>query len=134
MQHLRFHVTSDVERFGKKICNRCAVLFYFASLHLPIRCGHFFDCFKLVLIRNPEHRSDHILFAAPRRCDVGDRFIAPLQPLLQYAGDHCERNEKQQNERPDPEQLVIVLLRFPKDGCHFGNGGGAVWPSGMPRC
>jgi hypothetical protein len=123
-----------MQRFGKKICNRCAVLFYFASLHLAIRCRHFFDCLKLVLIRDPKHRPDHILFATPRRCNVGDRFIAPLQSLPQHAGDHRERNQKHQNKRADPEQLDYCAVALSKYGCDFGNGGGAVWPSGVPRC
>ena len=35
---------------------------------------------------------------------------------------------------PTPSSLIIVLWRFPNEGWDFGNGGGAVWPSGMPRC
>jgi hypothetical protein len=75
---------------------------------LPSGASHLFDYFKLVLIRDPKHRPDHILFATPRRCDVGDRFIASLQSLPQNAGDHREWNQEHQNKRTDPDQLDLL--------------------------
>jgi hypothetical protein len=52
------------------------------------------------------------LFATPRRCDVGDRFIAPPQSLAQYAGDHREWNQQYKDEGAYPEQFDYRAVAF----------------------
>ena len=88
MQHLRLRVAADVQGFGKEISIRDRGLFHFAPLHLSVEPRHFLHCFKFVLVRNPEYGTDQALFLSPGRSDIGDSFVAPLQPIGQHAGDH----------------------------------------------
>jgi len=66
MQHLSLGIAANIQCFGKKICVRNGGLFHFAPLHLSVRRGHFLHCFKFVLIRNSEHRTNHALLFTPR--------------------------------------------------------------------
>jgi hypothetical protein len=54
--------------------------------------------------------------ASLRRCNRSRK-----TPVIIASGIRSTRTSA-----PTPSSLIIVLWRFPNDGCDFGNGGGAV--------
>ena len=65
MQFLCLHATGNVQRFGQKISVCGGSLFHFTALYFSVRRRNFFYRLEFVLIRNPEHWADYILFSAP---------------------------------------------------------------------
>jgi len=105
MQRLRLYIAVDVERLRQEIRVPYCRLLHFAPLQFSVRPRRFLDRFESVLKRDPEHRSNHISFLAPRRRNFCDRFVAPRQPIAQDAGDHRQRDQQHQNQRADSEQF-----------------------------
>ena len=66
MQFLRLRISRNIQTFRQEIGVARGSFLHFTALDSSIGEWNFFYGLELVLIRNPQHRSDQILFLAPR--------------------------------------------------------------------